>query len=238
MDDRTKIVEHLQKRLEGRADVHALWLEGSIAQTQDDEYSDIDVWLSIDDEKIFTIYDDIESILAEIAPIDFRYQMKNVGELGHIAYHLEGMSEFLTIDINTQGVSREVKLVEGVDDAQVIFDKKQIVDFRVYLPRDDNLDEMRKRLSDYYTLIRLSVIKSIKRNKPLEALYYYHLILQYVTKYLRIKHGWREKTDYDLKHIYHDIPEAEVKSLERFYDVRTSELENILPELEKWVESL
>lgn len=238
MDDRTKIIEHLQQRLEERADVHALWLEGSIAQAQDDEYSDIDVWLSVDDDKIFTIYDDIESILAEIAPIDFRYQMKNVGELGHVAYHLEGMSEFLTIDINTQGISREVKLVEGVDDAQVIFDKKQVVDFRVYPPRDDNLDEARKRLKDYYTLISLSAIKSAKRGKSLEVLYYYHLILRYTTRYLRIKHGWHDKTDYDLKHVYRDIPEAEVKNIERFYDVRANEVESNLPELEKWIESL
>lgn len=238
MDNRTKIIEHLQKRLEERADVHALWLEGSIAQAQADEYSDIDVWLRVDDDKIFTIYDDIESILAEIAPIDFRYQMKNTGELGHIAYHLEGMNEFLTIDINTQGISREVKLVEGVDDAQVIFDKKQVVDFRIYPPRDDNLDEMRRRLNDYYALIRLSVIKSINRNKSLEALYYYHLILRYATKFLRIKYGWREKTDYDLKHVYRDLPEAETKQLETLYSVTPKEVEAILPDLEKWIRSL
>lgn len=238
MDDKQKIIEHLKQNLEQRPDVYAFWLEGSVAQGFADEYSDIDLWLSVDDDKIFTIYDDIEPILAEIAPIDFRYQIKNTGELGHIAYHLKGMSEFLTIDINTQGISRDVKLVDGVDEATVIFDKKQVVDFRVYPPRDNNLDEARKRLGDYYALISRSVIKSFKRNKPLEALHYYHLILRYATKFLRLKHGWHEKADYDLKHIYRDLPEAETKNIERFYDIRAGEIEGILPELETWVKSL
>ena len=238
MDDRQKIIEHLRKRLGERTDVHAFWIEGSVAQGYADEYSDIDLWLSVDDDKIFTIYDDIEPILAEIAPIDFCYQLKNTAELGHIAYHLKGMSDFLTIDINTQGISRDVKLVDGVDEAKVIFDKKQVVDFRVYPPRDNNLDEARTRLGDYYKLISLSVVKSIKRSKPLEALYYYHLILRYATKFLRLKHGWHEKAEYDLKHVYRDLPEAETKQLEKFYNVSVQDIEAILPELEKWTRSL
>lgn len=238
MDDRQKVIEHLQKNLNERSDIHALWIEGSVAQGHADEYSDLDIWLSVDDDKIFTIYEDIEQILAEIAPIDFRYVVKNKGELGHIAYHLEGMSEFLTIDLNTQGISRDTKLVEGVDDAKVIFDKKQVVDFRVYPPHDGNVDEARKRLGDYYKLINLSVRKSVERNKPLEALYYYHLILRYATKFLRLKHGLHEKTDYDLKHIYQDLPENETKQLEKFYSVNLQDIEEVLPSLEEWVKGL
>lgn len=238
MDNKQRIIEHLHKRLIERDDVYALWIEGSIAQGYDDEYSDIDVWLSVDDDKIFTIYHCIEAVLAEIAPIDFRYEMKNSGELGHTTYHLEGMSDFLTIDVNTQGISREVKLVEGVDDATVIFDKKQVVDFRVYPLRDDNVDEARKRLDGYYKLIKLSLIKSSKRSKPLEILYYYHLILRYVTKFLRLKHGWQAKTDYDLKHAYRDLPEVETKQLEKFYNVNIQDIGSILPELEAWIKDL
>ena len=86
--------------------------------------------------------------------------------------------------------------------------------------------------------MRPSVLKNVRRGKSLEVLYYYHLILRYATKFLRLKHGWHEKTDFDLKHIYRDIPEAEVKNLERFYDVPTSEIESVLSELEAWIRSL
>ena len=201
-------------------------------------FSDIDLWVSTDDEKIFTIYDDIEQILAEIAPIDFRYVVKNKGELGQNIYHLQGMSEFLTIDINTQGISRSVYLLKGVDDAEVIFDKQHVVKFKEREPADVDLEAKRKKLQGFYAQMRLSLLKNIRRGKNLEALYYYHLILRYATKFLRLKHDWHEKTDFDLKHIYRDLPENEVKNLERFYDIRASEAEAILPELEAWINNL
>ena len=122
MNNREKITELLKEHLQARDDVYAFWVEGSAPQGYADEFSDIDLWLSVDDDKIFMVYDDIEQILSEIAPIDFRYVVKNKGELGQNVYHLEGMSEFLTVDVNTQGVSRDVYLVKGIDDAEVIFD--------------------------------------------------------------------------------------------------------------------
>lgn len=238
MDDRQKIIEHLQKRLGGRTDVHAFWIEGSVAQGYADEYSDIDLWLSVDDDKIFTIYDDIEQILAEIAPIDFRYVVKDKGELGHNVYHLQGMSEFLTVDVNTQGVSRDVFLVKGIDDARVIFDKQNIVKFREREPMNIDIEAKRRKLRGFYEQMHPNVIKNVRRGKKLEALGYYHQILRYATKFLRLKYDWYEKTDFDVKHIYRDVPEAEVKNLERFYDVRASEIESVLPKLEAWVKSL
>lgn len=238
MENRDKIIEHLRSKLEGRNDIYAFWVEGSDPQGYADEFSDIDLWVSTNDDKIFTIYDDIERILAEIAPIDFRYVVKNKGELGQNVYHLQGMSEFLTIDVNTQGISRDVYLVKGIDDAEIIFDKQNIVKFKEREPANIDIEAKRKKLQGFYEQMRPSLLKNVRRDKKLEALYYYHLILRYITKFLRLKYGWHEKVDFDLKHIYRDIPEGEVRSLERFYDVTASEVESILPELEGWVKSL
>lgn len=238
MNNREKITELLKEHLQARDDVYAFWVEGSAPQGYADEFSDIDLWLSVDDDKIFMVYDDIEQILSEIAPIDFRYVVKNKGELGQNVYHLEGMSEFLTVDVNTQGVSRDVYLVKGIDDAEVIFDKQNIVKFKEREPANVDIEAKHKKLQGFYEQMRPSVLKNVRRGKSLEVLYYYHLILRYATKFLRLKHGWHEKTDFDLKHIYRDIPEAEVKNLERFYDVPTSEIESVLSELEAWIRSL
>jgi predicted nucleotidyltransferase len=241
MNDRQKIIEHLQQRLDERADVHAFWIEGSVAQGYADEYSDIDLWLSVDDDRIFTIYDDIEPILAEIAPIDFRYVVKKSGELGQNAYHLQGMSEFLTIDINTQGINRdqsESYFVKGIDDTEIIFDKQNVVKFKEREPANIDIEAKRNKLRGFYEQMYPSLLKNIRRGKNLEALYYYHLILRYATKFLRLKHEWHEKADYDLKHIYRDLPETETKQLERFYSVSPQDIETALPELEKWIKSL
>ena len=238
MNDREKITELLKEHLQTRDDVYAFWVEGSAPQGYADEFSDIDLWLSVDDDKIFRIYDDIEQVLSEIAPIDFRYVVKNKGELGQNVYHLQDMSEFLTVDVNTQGVSRDVYLVKGIDDAEIIFDKQNIVKFKEREPANVDIEAKRKKLQGFYEQMRPSVLKNVRRSKSLEALYYYHLILRYATKFLRLKYGWHEKTDFDLKHIYRDVPEAEVKNLERFYDVRAGEIEDVLSELEAWIKSL
>lgn len=238
MKDGNKVVEHLRAKLEGRDDVYALWIEGSGPQGYADEFSDIDLWLSVDDDKIFTMYDDIEQMLSEIAPINFRYVVKNKGELGQTVYHLHGMSEFLTIDVNTQGLSRDVYLVKGIDEAEVIFDKQNIVKFKEREPATIDLEAKRMKLRGFYEQMRPSLLKNVRRGKKLEALYYYHLILRYTTKFLRLKYGWPEKTDFDLKHIYRDVPNAETKQLERFYNVPAGDIEDVLPELKSWIKSL
>lgn len=241
MNDNTKIVEHLRGELEARNDIYAFWIEGSAPQGYADEFSDIDLWLSTDDDRIFTIYVDIEAILSEIAPIDFKYVVKTKGALGQNVYHLQGMSDFLTIDVNTQSINRdpnESYLVKGIDDATIIFDKCGVVRFKEREPANIDIEAKRKKLQGFYKQMRPSLLKNVRRGKSLEALYYYHLILRYATRFLRLKYGWHEKADFDLKHVYRDIPETEVESLERFYDVRANEIEGVLPELKEWIVSL
>lgn len=103
------------------------WIEGSVPQGYADEFSDIDLWLSTDDDKIFCSLWWYWADIIRNAPIDFKYTVKNKGELGQNVYHLEGMSEFLTVDVNTQGISRDVYLVNNVDDVQILFDKENVV---------------------------------------------------------------------------------------------------------------
>lgn len=66
----------------------------------------------------------------------------------------------------------------------------------------------------------------------------YHLILRYATKFLRLKHGWHEKADYDLKHVYRDLLEADTKQLEKLYGVNAQDIEAVLPSLETWIKDL
>ncbi len=115
MTDREKIINVLRAGLEPKEYVYALWEEGSFPQGYGDEYSDLDFWVSVDDERVFSIFPEIEQILSELGEIDFRYVNKPRGELGSNTYHIKGMSEYLQIDFNTQGISREVYLRRGLD---------------------------------------------------------------------------------------------------------------------------
>jgi len=238
MSDRQRIINIFREKLESKDYIYALWEEGSFPQGFGDEYSDLDFWISTDDDKVFAIFDEIEQILSELGEIDFKYINKPRGELGSNTYHVKGMSEYLQIDMNTQGISRGVYLVRGIDEANVIFDKRGVVKFQDREEYAGDIEVKRQKLHDFYELMRPRLAKSIKRDTPLETLYYWHLILQYATKFLRRKYGWHDKAEYDLKHIHRDLPKEIVDTMRGFYDTRISEIENKIPDLKEWIWSL
>jgi predicted nucleotidyltransferase len=49
LEQRQEILAYLQAKLEPHPHVHALWLEGADARNKVDEYSDIDLWLDVED---------------------------------------------------------------------------------------------------------------------------------------------------------------------------------------------
>ena len=155
MDDKNKIIETLKNQLQHLDFVHAMWLEGSLAEKDNDEYSDLDIWLSVNDDMLRNIFDDVEKALETIAPIDFKLVLKPSGELGHNVYHLAGMSEFLTLDINTQKFSRDVVLREEIDLYEIIFDKTGIIRTMpresINFKKDEELAELIKFI-DYTAL--------------------------------------------------------------------------------------
>jgi len=236
MDDRIKIIETLKTRLQQLESVHAMWLEGSLAEKDNDEYSDLDIWLSVDDDKLHSIFEDVERALETIAPIDFKYELKSTGELGHNVYHLEGMSEFLSLDINTQKLSRDVILTEGIDIHETVFDKSGIIRTKqrklVEFNREVELAELLKFID--YTV--LSVNKNAVRGKKMESREYYRNILVHVLEYLRKKAGVPEKADFGFKHVYKDIPENEARKLEEFYFSIADG--DVIKSLKSWLESI
>lgn len=233
--DRAKIIETLQKELEPKTYIHALWEEGSFAQNHSDEYSDLDLWVSVDGDKIFSIYNEIEQILNKLGRIDFKYINKSHGELGSNTYHIKGTSEYLQIDFNTQSINREIYLTRGIDDTNVLFDKQNVIKYQERKPYNRNINEKREKLRNFYTLMEPRLTKSIKREQPLEELYYWHLVLRYATTFLRRKYGWHDKIEYDLKHIYHDLPKDVTKNLRDFYDTNIDGIEAKMHTLKEWI---
>lgn len=237
MDDKDKIIDLLKNKLHENLYVHALWLEGSLAEKEQDEYSDLDIWLSVDDEKLHTIYADVEEILESLAPIDFKFVLKKNSELGHNVYHLSGMSKFLSLDINTQKLSREVVLTEGIDIHEVLFDKSGVIRTAKRKILEFNQSEELEDLIKFIDYSYLSAEKNAIRQKTLLAREYYRAILLKVLEYLRKKNGIPEKVDFGFKHMFKDIAEAEAKQLESFYFAATTDQE-LIDSLKSWLRSL
>ncbi len=68
------IVARLKEKLEPLSYIYALWLEGADANGTADEYSDMDIWADIADEKVAEAIDAAESALSEVAEADLKYE--------------------------------------------------------------------------------------------------------------------------------------------------------------------
>lgn len=238
MDRRAEIISKLKNSLKDLDYVHAMWLEGSVAQGHGDEYSDIDAWFQVKPDKIEKAYHKIELVLSDIGPIDLRYEVKKPNNQRHIIYHIEGTSEFLTIDANIQPHPWENNLVNDINEVVILFNKDAKFN---YIDRKENgfiEATSKKRMLEYVRAMRPNVLKNIRRNKPLEAKIYYDNIIEMAIKYLRRKDNLDAKMDFGYKHISRDFPKQIVNKLEYFAFVGSDEIEPRLNELETWLENL
>jgi len=202
----SSILEEIAQLLFDDSRVYALWVEGSIAQGRSDEYSDLDLWASIDNDSETKMFAKVEKILRSHGKLDINYVMPiSHSEIFHTVYHIEGKNEFQTIDLNLQHKSRVIMLDEDVDDYLIIFDKAEIVKSLKSKPKDIDWTLTMERVRQYYSLMHPNVIKNIKRGRPLEAKIYYDYLFQYLVKTIRKLHT-PNKVDYGLKHSYHELP--------------------------------
>lgn len=237
-DLQTKIVKVLEKKLQSKKFIHAMWLEGSIAQLKSDEYSDIDLWLEVDQPAIDKTFNLVKKSLGTIGPIDLEYEIHKNNDQKHIIYHIAGTSEFLTVDVNIQPYPWENILTIGIDEIKVIFNKDVNFKHTKKNIKTFNEDKSKIRIMNYYKAMKPNIMKNLLRNKPLEAMIYYENIIEMGIKYLRLKKNLCNKTDFNFKHVYSDLSKQQTKKIEELRFVKPVEIEKNLPNLEKWLENL
>jgi predicted nucleotidyltransferase len=140
--DRETIIAKLKEKLEHLSYVYAMWLEGADACGLVDEFSDLDVWIDVEDEFEHQAFEAAEEALSEIGKIDYNYVMHHGHpKLRQRIYHLKGSSDFLMIDFCMQLHSRNraeyIYIKDNpVESAKVIFDKDQIIRFKENNPKE------------------------------------------------------------------------------------------------------
>ena len=221
---RDEIIEHLTDKLKNDSLVYAFWLEGADAQDRTDEYSDIDIWLDVEDGHESETLNKIEIILSELGKVDFSYEVKHPHpKIKQGFFHIEGTSEFLIIDVCVQSHSRVFWYTEGFQDekAKVIFDKDNVIKYKPMNQQEfeketsARIAELKKTFPFFQTLVK----KSANRGNFLEALGSYHeKILNPLVEILRIKYQPTKK-DFYLKDISRDIPKKLLTELEDLYKI-------------------
>lgn len=223
MITRNNIIRTLDKGLKDNPSVLAMWLEGADVHSRADEYSDIDIWFSVEDGKEEKTFNEIKKILEGIAPVDICYKVSNNPTLKveQRFFHLKNTSEFMIIDISIRSASRKWWFTKGYEDekAKIIFDKKNIIRYK---SAGNNASEREKRIKELEGIFQIFSVwpkKEIKRKNFLEAFENYEkYVLQPLVELLRLKFC-PTKSDFYLTKISKDIPKEYLKQIEQLYRV-------------------
>jgi predicted nucleotidyltransferase len=238
LEQRQEILAYLRTKLEPLVSVYALWLEGADARNRVDEFSDIDVWLDVEDGQEENVLRGLEQHLNNLAPLDLVYKKPHPDpQIKQWFFHFANTSEFLIIDVCIQSHSREFEFSSS-DPVKVIFDKSNVVCFKQDTEKI-NVIEQAKALQSQVMLYRVWVLKALKRGHWLEVIsYYFECILEPLARVLRLRY-MPEKFDYGFKHFDQDLPEDVISRLEILTKVTSlEELEAHLHQAITWLEAV
>lgn len=178
--NRNIIIDALKNRFIAVDQVYAYWLEGADSLNAVDEYSDIDVWMDVEDGYEDMVFKIAEEEFTKQGKLDFKFKLNHSHpKIRQNYYHIEGTNEYLLIDFCIQCHSRdrnEVKYVEGdiLEFPKIIFDKDNIITI-LEEDKEIDLDIIKNSINEIKGkyMQHSRVIKYVKRNNYPEAFIYY-----------------------------------------------------------------
>ena len=228
---RNEIINALVKSLEPLEYVHTVWEGGAAAFDRVDEWSDIDIGVVADDNKINDVFSVIDEALSNLSPIEIEYAVPPPGWHGIAQkfYRLENTSRFLVIDLSVIKLSDENKFVEPAihGKSKVHIDKINLI--TGYKSEGNSIKaNALNRIPDLKTSFELFDTlpeKEYNRGNYIEAIqFYYGFIIRPLVEALRIKYK-PERHGFHTRYIHYDIPPEEVEKLQDlFYICSPSEL--------------
>ncbi|MFX0088641.1 MAG: hypothetical protein ACFFA1_03545 [Promethearchaeota archaeon] len=222
---RDKVLKALVKFLEPLDYIHAFWEGGAAAYKRIDEWSDMDIYIVVDDEKVDDTFLAVEKALESLSPIKQKYDVPQTGWEGvyQAFYRLEDASEYLVIDLAVLKLSSPDKLLEPEvhGDAVFYFNKfgkiqipafdKESFDKKMY----DRLKRLQERIRMFNSLVQ----KEINRSNYLEAVdLYYRLTLATLVEVLRIKYS-PIHYDFQMRYVHYELPPKMINKLHKLYFV-------------------
>jgi hypothetical protein len=219
------IIQTLVEALEPLNFVYAFYEGGAIAFNRVDEWSDLDLYLVVDDIKVEEAFLVVEKALESLSPIKGKLVVPQPGWPGisQAFYKLESASEYLLIDFVVLTLNSPEKFLEPQIHGNVVFYFNKSGKLQPpSLDRDalvkklfDRLDRLDTRFEFFNNFVQ----KEINRGNFLEAIDYYHnLTLATLAEALRIKHNPLHY-DFKMRYIHYELPSEIIKKLELFYFV-------------------
>ena len=236
---REVIIQTLVDTLKPLDYVHAFWEGGAAAHNRVDEWSDLDLYLVVDDKKVDDTFLALEKGLKLVSPIKQKHGVfKHTGFYSQAFYSLQDASEYLMIDVAVFELSSPDKELEPEIHGNAVFyfnKSNKIKPPR--LDKDAFVKQLQKRLvgleGEFY-MFNNFVQKEINRGNSLEAIDSYYLLLKWLVETLRISYSPLHY-DFKMRYIHYELPADIVKQLERLYFVKDMEdLQKKYDEVVEW----
>ena len=238
---RQEIINKYKSTLEPLEYVYAMWLEGSDANGQLDEYSDIDINIDVADEYEAEVFKLIESLFE----YDSIYDTSGNSKQKQRIYHIKETSEYLMIDFNLQPHSCNSEnstfvYNDEIDVNLTLFDKANVIKYVELNPKWYAKEHQYWFKESKYRFSQLCrVRKYTLRNEYPEAFIYYNkYVVEPIVMLLRIKYT-PAKVNYHMIHISRHIPKNELQKLNRLLQVsNVDDIANNLDYAVKWYNCL
>jgi predicted nucleotidyltransferase len=242
---RDRIILELVNALRPLDYVYAFWECGAAAFGRVDEWSDIDVNVVVDDNKIDETFSQVEKALAMLSPIKLKYEVpkETWQDMSQAFYKLEKASDYHLIDLAVLKLSKRDKFLEPrVHGNLVFYFKKGEKISPAPLDVQEFNNSMQKRLlrlKARFDIFNCFVQKEINRKNYLEALdLYYNVTLSSLVEILRMMHN-PFHYDFKMRYVHYELPPDVIKRLEWLYSVRGLEdLQGKYEEASTWFSSL
>lgn len=241
--EREDILNSLKDALEPLGFVGAMWEGGAAAFGRVDEWSDIDLQVLCDDDRVEDVFEAATAALQRLSTIHLTFRFPEPTWHGHSQafYRLAGASKFLLVDfvVMKRGSTSDRFLQPAVHGRPFIhFDKKGEV---VWEPLDAAAfaEKLRGRIATTRVLFDMFlpfVEKELNRGNAVEAMAYYHsVVLRPLVELLRIVHAPLRHNFY-ARYVYYEMPGDVVKRLEHMFFVAGAEdLRERCEEAESWI---
>ena len=238
---REAVVQAVSKALRPLDYVHAFYEGGAAAFGRIDDWSDVDLYIIADEDRVDAIFQVCEDAFASLSGIRQKYDVPQTGwpSVYQAFYRLKNTSEYLIIDLAVLTPNSREKFLEPEIHGNAVFHLNR--NNEIKLPHLDTRAFVEKlcarvqRLKERFSMFNVFVQKEINRGNTLEAVDLYHVVtLASLIEALRIKHNPLHY-DFKLRYVHYELPEGVVKRLEPLSFVKDmKDLQEKYNEASKW----
>ena len=252
---REQVLAALCAGLEPLPYTHALWEGGAVSWGRLDAWSDIDVQVDADDERVEEALAQVDRALESVSPIDLKFRMPDdpAGNYIQAFYRLRNASPYLLVDAAVMRHGATSKFLEPEIHGRPVFyfDKSGVSElphFDLVAWQASQMGEWLTSMQTRFEIFQVMVLKELNRANLVEAVGYYHaytlrpLVSVLNMRYRPARHG------FSTRYVYYELPPEAMARLEPLFlpaslaDLRAKQAEaqewfrQVVEEIAPWLD--